>query len=170
LVLPLASNLSAQEAAAIGALVALVPAAGSVIYARKQSRHAEEGVQAAIAQLGSSQNVALGQLLLTFDELLLQFFDIHKALHPRGTPRWTLKTPPSAEEQIRLELYMGLFERMWVLTERGIVPDDIVGRLYRYRVWNLVQNVWVREKKLKEQAAGWTDLLALCDTLEIRID
>jgi len=149
---PITSDLGAGEAAAIAALVALVPAAASAIYALKQSRAAkrsaeaaerqvvhartaakaaEASVSVATAQLGSSRDVALGQLLLTFDELLLQFTDIHQALHPRAHDMWTLANPPSAEEQVRLELYMGLFERMWLLADRHIVPIEIAQRLWR---------------------------------------
>jgi hypothetical protein len=179
----IAAALSVEETAGIAAAVALAPAIASAIYARKQSGYAKASARAATEsanaadrsaitaaeQLGSSRDVALGQLLLTFDELLLQSYCVHKALHPRSTTGWTVRNPPSADEQIRLELYMGLFERLWLLAERHIVPIEIVKSLYSYRVRNLVNNEWVRKEKLEAQAGGWDKFLRLCQALEIPV-
>jgi hypothetical protein len=168
----------------IAALVALVPAAVSAIYAWRQSGHAKgsadaarDSAQSAIAsvevardQLQSSQQVAFGQLLLSFDALLLQFLDVHAVLHPRSEIKWSRDNPPSAAEQIRLELYMGLFERMWLLVERQIVPADVADRLYRYRILNIVANEWVRVMKLRAHPEGWRDFLEFCKMLQIAVD
>jgi hypothetical protein len=130
----------------------------------------QHSVKIAEDALGSSRDVALGQLLLTFDELLLQYVDVHTRLHPSSPDSaWTLRDPPSPHEQIRIETYMGLFERLFILIDRETVPVDIAHRFYEYRVGNLVHNEWVLERKLREKARGWSEFLALCDRFGIDV-
>ena len=64
---------------------------------------------------------------------------------------------------------MGLFERIYVLMKRGIIPEELVDRFYSYRVGNIVLNEQICREKLVQAASGWEDFIALCEVLEVEI-
>ena len=67
-------------------------------------------------------------------------------------------------------MYMGLFERIYIFVEKGIIDDiDIINRLYGYRVRNIVANNIIRKEKLVKEADSWTDFIELAKLLNIEI-
>jgi hypothetical protein len=122
----------------------------------------------AAVQLRESQKVARGDFLLRLDGVLNEHNEIHTRLRPGGV--WTKpgSGPESVEDWVAVERYMGLFERIYVLVESGIVDVETIARLYGYRVFNIVANERIRHAKLEREAAAWSDFIALWKSLESR--
>jgi len=56
---------------------------------------------------------------------------------------------------------MGLFERVKVLIDDGIIDANTVNRLYGYRITNIVSNAAIQEEKLVKEAGSWKDFIEL---------
>ncbi|HXU36336.1 MAG TPA: hypothetical protein VN937_08215 [Blastocatellia bacterium] len=64
---------------------------------------------------------------------------------------------------------MGLFERIKVLVDDGIVDLATIDKLYGYRVFNIVANDVIRKGKLEGQRAEhWKGFIELWDALKDR--
>ena len=116
-------------------------------------------------QLRESRLASRGEFLLELDNAFVRHAEIHRRLRPGGEWAGTGRGPETADEWIAVEDYMGLFERIEVLIEGGILDAPLVNRLYGYRVNNIVANATIRKTKLIDGRGGWTDLLRLIQRL-----
>ncbi len=151
-------------ATAIGLLLAawgLKYAAGQLVESRKVAEESKRVAE-------ESKRIAQGEFLLRLDEMLRHHDRVHRRLRPRG--EWGQRGGPSpddGEAWADIESYMGLFERIKVLIDNGIIDRGIVDRLYGYRVSNIIDNDIIRIGKLEnpETRDGWSDFLALARDL-----
>ncbi len=97
-------------------------------------------------QMQLARKVARAQFLLQLDQMLLQHQDVHARLSGLGWPNGKSE-PETPEEWIAVDIYMGLFERIQVLIEDSIVDFDTFDRLYGYRVFLIVNNPVIRQKR-----------------------
>jgi hypothetical protein len=145
-------------ATAAGVLFAAWQLAESRKVAKESKRVAEE-----------SKRIAQGEFLLRLDELFRHHDVVHRRLRPGG--EWGQKGggPSSNDNEAwaDIESYMGLFERIKVLIDNGIVDLEIVNRLYGYRVSNITSCDEIRKGKLEnpETRHGWSDFIALARAL-----
>lgn len=140
--------------AAMGTLAAVA----ATIFALQQLKLQREAVE-------DSRRVARAQFLLDLDVHLREHVTVHKNLRPGG--RWSQdEGPESAEEWIAVEQYMGLFERIYVLIESGIIDMRLFARLYGYRIRNITRNPVIHREKLEIRKEGWADFIALARRLE----
>jgi len=91
--------------------------------------------------------------------------EIHRKLHPRGD--WEHSHAPTAEEQLQLEAYMGLFEHCEIMLDQRLIDKKTFREVYRYRLVNLVANDWVRIEKLCKIPDGWKRLIALLKRMDV---
>jgi hypothetical protein len=117
-------------------------------------------------QLHNSRLSSRGSFLLELDSALNRHAETHSRLRPGGDWAGTGRGPESADEWIAVEDYMGLFERMEVLIEGGVLDASLVNRLYGYRIHNIVANPRIRRVKLIDGAEGWKDFHSLLRRLE----
>ncbi|MBK3574080.1 hypothetical protein JHN63_09650 [Streptomyces sp. MBT65] len=109
---------------------------------------------------------------MNLDEAFLRHLDVYSRLRPGDDSQspgdWAERGqgPDSASEWMAVEQYMGLFERIEVLIEGGVLDTHLTNRLYGYRVRNIVANERIRTKLLIEGAAGWQDFLSLVHRLK----
>ncbi|MBA7541225.1 hypothetical protein ES705_33532 [subsurface metagenome] len=90
-------------------------------------------------QFKASQRVAAGDFLLRVDEMLFtQHNDVHTFLRPGGKWAGGVSAPSSPEEWNMVERYMGMFERVKVLMDDGLLDVDAVERFYGYRIRNII--------------------------------
>ena len=66
-------------------------------------------------------------------------------------------------------LYAGLFERIKVYMDSGIVDARTIYQLYGYRIKELLGNSSVCCYILNERRHGWTKFIELCEIIE-RLD
>ena len=133
-----------QIALAFPALGLILTAAG-LFYAGRQYRN--------------SQRVATADFLLRLDEMLFsQHNNVHKRLRPGGKWAGGIGAPSSAEEWSMLERYMGMFERVKVLLNDGLLDIDAVERFYGYRVRNIVANDEIVKTKRLFTKGEWKEL------------
>ena len=116
-------------------------------------------------QIRRGRKVAQGEFLLRLDELFQSHNDVHEKLRPGG--EWAKENagPSTPDEWVKVELYMGLFERVQILIEDGIIRRKIFERLYGYRVGNIVKNQRIKVEKLEKRSEGWKDFIALAHSL-----
>ncbi len=137
-------------ATAIGVAVA----AGSVLYAARQLR--------------TSKRVSAGDFLLRLDDQMAKHSDVHMKLRPGGMWADRKTGPKTTEDWTAVEGYMGLFERIRVLVEAGVLDLNAVNRFYGYRISNIVANPVIRTEKLEKRANDWQDFIWLERALEAR--
>jgi hypothetical protein len=137
--------------------------------AQQQAVAAQEQARAANRAAGAAEGAkaaAAGGLLFEIDRALAAFDDVHTALRPGG-PGWVAKDRrPSRDEWVRVERYMGTFERIHALVEAGLLDIALVEELYGYRIANLVADEHVYRDKLVENAAGWRRFIELWADLD----
>lgn len=120
-------------------------------------------------QLRDVKKIARGEFLLRLDEMFREHQDVHTRLRPGGMWATNEKEPSSVEDWVAVEKYMGLFERISVLIDDGIVDLATIDRLYGYRVFNIVANKVIRKAKLEgEPKQYWQDFIELYEALEKR--
>jgi hypothetical protein len=120
-------------------------------------------------QLRAAKKIARGEFLLRLDEMFQQHLEVHTRLRPGGVWAVQGKGPSSLEDWVAVEKYMGLFERIKVLIDDGIVDLATIDRLYGYRVFNIVANEVIRKAKLEgETRKYWQDFIGLHQSLEKR--
>jgi hypothetical protein len=117
-------------------------------------------------QIRRAKNISQGEFLLKLDDQFHCHDDPHSKLRPGG--KWSSqgKGPKTAKEWILVEKYMGLFERIYVLVESGIISKQIVNKLYGYRITNIVTNEIIYQEKLVKRKENWVDFIALAKLLE----
>ncbi|MCB9102631.1 MAG: hypothetical protein H6633_00065 [Anaerolineales bacterium] len=74
--------------------------------------------------------------------------------------------PTSPADWVAVEKYMGLFERVKVLIDNGLVDIDTIDKLYGYRVINIVANKVIYHKKIKDEAEAWQKFIELWHALK----
>ena len=125
-------------------------------------------------QLLQGRRTSQGQFLLSLDEAFRQHLTTHMRFRPAsaagsavvGTWCGPYATGPETDEDwVAVEAYMGLFERVNVMVDRGLLDVDVVRRLYGYRVGNVLSNPRVVRAKLNAEATGWVEFIALADKL-----
>ena len=110
-------------------------------------------------QFRASQRVAAGDFLLRVDEMLFtQHNDVHTFLRPGGKWAGGAGAPSSPEEWNMLERYMGMFERVKVLLDDGLLDVDAVERFYGYKIRNVVANQEIVRVKRLHAEVEWTKL------------
>jgi hypothetical protein len=129
-------------------------------------------------QLVRGRRASEAQFLLSLDDAFRHHVDTHMKFRPASTEPpdvvggWCGPEaigPETDEDLADVEAYMGLFERVNVMIDRGLIDADVVDRLYGYRVGNLLSNPRVVDAKLRDQAAGWQEFIALAAKLEYEI-
>ena len=116
-------------------------------------------------QFQLSRKIAMASFLFQFDKMLSEYQTVHMKLRPGG--EWSSRGagPETNEEWIEVERYMGLFERLYILTKDNLVDVVVINRLYGYRLRNINKNQIIRVEKLEKRAEGWRDFIALRDAL-----
>ena len=62
---------------------------------------------------------------------------------------------------------MGLFEHCEIMIEQGLIDEQTFQEIYRYRLFNLVSNEWVRINKLNAIPDGWKRFIALLNRMHV---
>jgi hypothetical protein len=169
----------------VPAWLGLIGAGGAIFYAHQQvkaARHQREAQQTATleqqkAQVQAQQETAeaaaytrhhvFGQLLLQLDAAFQQHAPVHIKLRPDG-PWGEKQGCPSDKDWPSVEAYLGLFERVKVMIDLGLLEIDPICRFYGYRVGNIWSNNCIRRIKLEERAEYWKDFIQLTELLEKR--
>ena len=140
-----------DEIGAVATVVGVVVAAIGLWYAGRQLRE--------------SRAIAKADFLLRLDSRFDQHNDVH--LNLRGG-KWTGDGgPETLPEWAAVEGYMGLFERVNVLRELGILDIGTIDKLYGYRVLNIDNNGKIHKVKLEPPLSkSWTDFIALRDAVK----
>lgn len=117
-------------------------------------------------QLKASQKIARGEFFLHLDELFYQHDKVHLQLRPGGAWADGKGGPTSGEDWVAVEKYMGLFERIKVLIDDGLVDLDTIDKLYGYRVFNIVANQTILQEKIEKEVKSWRKFIELWRALE----
>jgi hypothetical protein len=121
-------------------------------------------------QLRESKKIARADFLLRLDEMFQEHTRVHVRLRNGGDwakdPKRPTKGPENIEEWTAVEGYMGLFERIQVMINDGIVDLGTIYKLYGYRVFNIADNPVIRKAKLEDRAKYWKDFIELWHALE----
>jgi hypothetical protein len=127
------------------------------------------GLFYAARQLRLSRAIARAESYLHLDELLLQHKGVYLKLYPDPKGAWgdRITGPSTVEEWGEVVIYMGLFERIKVLVDLGVIDLHVIKRLYAYRLQDIVNNKPIYQKKCVEQAKFWVDFIELCKALNI---
>lgn len=128
------------------------------------------GVAIGVWQLVLSRRIASGEFLLRLDDMFRHHQDVHIALRPGGKWYGMEELSLSAAESAAIDAYMGLFERIYVLVDKGIIDAETVKRLYGYRIKNIVANRTIRQIRLVDEKDDWKDFIALCNVLGITLE
>jgi|SRR5215217_7745870 len=137
--------------------------------ARDHAAAAQKQAEAANRAAGAAEGAkaaAAGGLLFEIDRALATFDDVHTALRPGGGGWFPKNQPPSADHWVRVERYMGTFERIHALVEAGLLDIALVEEIYGYRIANLVDDETVYAEKLLANARGWTRFIELWSDLD----
>jgi hypothetical protein len=149
----------ADYIASIGAVLTGI----GLIYAGLQLKYAGLQVKHAGLQLEFAQKVSKAQFLLQLDILLKEHETVARDL--RG--RWRGEGGPATlEEWIAVERYMGLFERIQILIEDGVVDLKTFDQLYGYRIFYITENSVIHDHKLVERKDQWAHFIRLWDSLK----
>jgi hypothetical protein len=152
---------------AIASLGAALAAAIGLAYAGLQLRAARQSAEGARSEAESGRRTTESQFLLALEDQFRVHWDVHVALRPGG--KWSTAggAPESNEDWARVESYMGLFERLNILHNNGVLPLPYIRQFYRYRLNNLWENRAIRREKMEARSLGWRDLIELSDKLDI---
>lgn len=146
----------------VGACAAIVNAATTIplaIATYQAAKASKEAVQ-------ESKKNARGDFLLRLDEAFQLHRDIRAKLGPGG--RWYRGEhgPKFPEDNAEVQTYMGLFERMQILIEEGIIDIDTVDRIYGHRFFFIVINPIIYQERLVKHVRDWTDFIKIWKALE----
>jgi hypothetical protein len=128
----------------------------------------------AARQLTGQRRATEAQFLLSLDDAFRSHDATHRKFRPAPVEKresvglWhgeTAAGPETAEEWADVEAYMGLFERVNVMIEGGLIDADTFEHLYGYRVGNVLSNPRVVTEKLVKRGEGWVDFIALARRL-----
>jgi hypothetical protein len=131
---------------------------------RRTERHFQHQMMNAQGQMAASAKVNNAQLWLSFREFLSKYDEVHVNLHPRSKDDW--QEPKDAKEQVKVELYMGLFEHANRMLDMGLIDLETFKDIYRYRITNIISNNWVRTHKIEKEGNSWLNFIRLCHKVE----
>jgi hypothetical protein len=165
---------------AIATALGFPVAAVALILAGRQLGGQREEAEGQRRAAEGQQRASQAQFLLALDDAFRQHDPTHRKFRPpqaglaQGDPDGVVglwhgaraRGPSTAEEWADVEAYMGLFERVNAMIDRGLLDVDMVQRLHGYRISNIVSNPRVVEQKLLRLAGGWQDFLALARRLK----
>ena len=110
------------------------------------------GIFYAAAQLRTTKKIARGEFLLHVDEIFLAHHgDAYVNLRQGGL--WETRKLDN-KEMSKVVLYAGLFERIKVHLDNGIVDARTVHQLYSYRIKELLRNPSIRYYILNDHRSG----------------
>lgn len=118
-------------------------------------------------QIRRARKITLADFLLKLDDQIRNYDEVHSKLRPGGEWSKSSAGPQSPEDWIPVEKYMGLFERIQVMVESGIVPINTIKKFYGYRVTNIVSNEIIKQNKLENRAENWEDFINLAKALKV---
>jgi hypothetical protein len=139
----------------IGQLAAALIAAVALYYGARQLRQV--------------QRVAHSQFLLSVDAMFDGCRDVQSKLRPAGV--WAENSgagPSTSEEWLEVEIYMGLFTRLKLLLDQGLIDLKTIDNVYGHRLLNLVHCRKIYEEKLVTRGGGWADLVDLWHLIDTR--
>jgi hypothetical protein len=128
----------------------------------------------AARQLAGQRRATEAQFLLSLDDAFRSHDLTHRKFRPPSVDKrdsvgqWhgeTASGPETAEEWADVEAYMGLFERVNVMIEGGLIDAETFEDLYGYRVANILSNPSVVTEKLVNRRKFWKDFIALARRL-----
>ena len=128
--------------------------------------YARGQVEDAVAAQKQAKNSAFGQFLLQLDEAFQRHNTVHLHLRNRGEWQKDSNNRPTDAELPAAEAYMGLFERVMVMIDLGLLEPKVVEHLYGYRVNNIWANNRIMDVKLAQYPEGWSKFLRLIKTME----
>lgn len=142
--------------------------------ATKQTAEATiAAVESANKQLEMTKSNSRGDFLLRLDEAFQHHGEVREKLADGGD--WHKKKndpnyPKGPDFDISKDLidvsnYMGLFERIKVLVDEGIIDIDLVDRLYSSRFFNIVRNPIIYQKRLVAHTNQWKEFIELWKAL-----
>jgi hypothetical protein len=101
-------------------------------------------------------------------------FSRHDAVHRklRIDGEWTSGGlgPTTPEEWADVASYLGLFEHCEILLREGLIDAPTFMEIYCYRLENILANDSIREEKIIGRAEKWTQLRALVNRMELKIE
>jgi len=121
-------------------------------------------------QIKRLQRVERANMVLKLDEMMLHHEEVYKKLRHHG--EWTRphSGPATAEDWAALTLYMGLFERINLMIDDGILEIEHFDQLHGYRVQEIINNERIYQTKLEKDAKDWANFLALLGKLKRKPD
>lgn len=111
-------------------------------------------------QVQDAKKAAQGDVLLRLHEMFMSHNPIHRKLTKSG---WK-PTEDDGLDEVDLYNYLGLFERLKILMDRGMIGIREVEKLYWYRVNNLLLNEYVRGQ-IEADKDNWKHFISLCKSL-----
>jgi hypothetical protein len=108
---------------------------------------------ASTTQLKVARRIAGGEFILHLDDAFRHHEDVHRALRPGG--KWASGAAPTKDDYPDIERYMGMFERLKIFVDDGLIDIETADHLYGYRIRNLVANPHIVEAKELVQPAEW---------------
>ncbi len=113
-------------------------------------------------QLRLARKVARAEFFFNLDPV----FREHAAVEAKLRGEWQGSGPTSLEEWLAVEEYMGLYERIQVMVDDGIVDLDSFHKIYGYKLFYLVNNKMIHSHKLVARASHWVLFIKLWRSLE----
>jgi hypothetical protein len=136
----------------------------SDLFAGLSALAAAVGLAFAGVQLRAGRKTTRAQFLTEIHRMFLHYDAVHKKLEgaeeadiakqASAARNWN----PTGAEWSDIRAYMGLFERLWILSESGVIDMSTLERLYGYRMRNVVRNDALRSYLLCHRL-GWSDFL-----------
>jgi hypothetical protein len=124
-------------------ICAVLVGLGALVYAKRTVDEAKKQAQ-------GNAEVTQTQFLIMLRGVLGSYDDVHAHLRPGGGWDLSEDLPDAPVDQQRLEIYMGYFGLCERLLEKDLLNLEDFSALFKYRLWNIVGNGWVRKQKLGE--------------------
>ena len=146
----------------------MAPMAVDVWLGRAESAATIVGVLAAGAGIAFAayqsfvvRSIAQGDFVLRLDEAMRRHDEIHRRL---AAGEWR-EAAPTRDDRAQLQPYLGLFERVSLLVNSGLVSATEVDKLYGYRLDVVLWNTRVHGLAVSNPQ-GWGNYLALQRTID----
>lgn len=113
-------------------------------------------------QIREARKTANSQFLLQLHEMFRNYDELNQELSQDN--RWK---PPEGEGKpswLDVYSYIGLFERVKILADRGQISFDEINRLYAYRIYWILRNEHLRIELIKNDGQ-WKDFIQLCKNI-----
>lgn len=118
----------------------------------------------------NDKRAASADLLLRLDERADFFDNVRSKLRPGGAWAIGICAPTAVEDWIRVEAYMGFFERIDAMLDDDLLDISYVDDSQGYRYKNIIANATIRtEKHSGAQRDEWKWFIALATKLKVQI-